>query len=105
MVSRYAHLAEAVDDRKPRYLRAQLAGHDSTGYTKGRVGVAMSVDSSRRIAAVFFDLGGVWLQDGDFTARSEWAQLHGLTGDELGEMSRSYRFRLGRRQDRGGDPP
>ncbi len=36
--------------------------------------------------AVLFDLGGVWLQDGDFSERSRWAQQRGLTSDELFEI-------------------
>jgi epoxide hydrolase-like predicted phosphatase len=38
-----------------------------------------------RIEAVLLDLGGVWLQDGDFTPRAEWAARHGLSADELFE--------------------
>lgn len=38
-----------------------------------------------RFEAVFFDLGGVWLQDGSFEERAAWAAEHGLTADELYE--------------------
>lgn len=35
------------------------------------------------IEAVIVDLGGVWLQDGDFAARQGWADRLGMTADEL----------------------
>jgi len=41
------------------------------------------VSSSAQFDAVLFDLGGVWLQDGDFSERSRWAEQRGLTSDEL----------------------
>lgn len=33
--------------------------------------------------ALLLDLGGVWIQDGDFSERERWAAAHGLTADEL----------------------
>lgn len=37
------------------------------------------------VQAVLVDLGGVWLQDGDFTERERWAAEHGTTAANLFE--------------------
>jgi HAD superfamily hydrolase (TIGR01509 family) len=36
-----------------------------------------------RVEAVLVDLGGVWIQDGDFAERAAWAAAHGTTADAL----------------------
>lgn len=77
--------ASVLQTKQPRDHVSQGEGCERRVQHPGRTPHARAecYISSVEIRALLFDLGGVWVQEGDFAVRARWASDHQMTRDEL----------------------